>query len=270
MSDDNTSIQDGPEEEPQLPEGDIKDRTREEFDKLKQSNKELKQENEDLKRDTRNILESLRPEPMPQPEQPRQAAPQPQAPNANNYSHLNQNQVNQITQQIIDDNGYLNEQALMNELNKSNQALQEADRRVKLAEEKAEKAAQSAQAAVTSMQDFQESQQMQAVHKKYPALDPKSEGFDPNFYDAVRNELVSSMIANKKFTVMDSADKWAKMFTKQEAPKDPQQRAKEQLSTQMPRRQTSNQSMIDHGELVTRTMHGDPNALAERLRRIGQ
>lgn len=251
MSDEQVEI-----EEQELPE-DTSDRTKQEFEKLKQSNQELKQERDAIAQEaavTKNLLESLRPEP--------QITPQ-----ASQFPNLNPQQVQNIASHLVDENGYVDTNLLQ-------KTLDEANKRAQDAAERAARAEQIASSAVTNMRQFEENRVMQEVHAKYPDLDPHNKSFNQDLYDAVRNELVGQMVAGKKEDVMGAADKWSKRFGKpvieEEDPQIKQAREnKAQINATNTRTPVAPSTSYDDAELVRRFQRGDMNAFAERMRRAG-
>lgn len=252
-----------PEENQEEPK---KDRTKEQFDKLTQSNQELKKERDEYK----NILESLRPN-SPNTPQEKQEPPSVQAPSANQYSHLNQQQVDSITDNFVDDNGYV-------DVRKLNQFLQDTNQRAIRAEQAAQQARQESRRTV---QDFEESNTVKQAHEKYPELDPKSDSFNEEFYDSVRNELVGQMLSGKKEDLLQAASKWHKRMygpekkaqkekeKQEEAQRQEGQQARAAINTTPTGGAKNRMSMADHDNLVYRTRKGDRNALKERLERSG-
>lgn len=237
-----------------------KDRTKEQFDKLKNNNQELKKQNEHYK----NVLQSLRPDVI-EPAKP----VTPTTPDAKDFSHLNQAQVENITQGLVDENGYV-------DMGKLSKILQETNERAI----RAERAAQAAQSQSTkTVRDFEESSVMQQVHKDYPALDPKSDQFDEEYYDSVRNELVGQMLKTGKEDVPAAAKKWhERLFGKKEpveTKEEKQQReqgeqARALINTTPTGNVTKNRTSSNDLEyLRTQTRLGSQSALKERLERAG-
>lgn len=249
-----------PVEAPQIPE-DTSERTKEQFTKLSSSNKELKKENDEVKKERdnyKNVLESLRPNPEPKP-----AVPSPQ-----NYPNLSQGEIDNIAQGLVDQNGYV-------DMSRLDAILRETSNRAVRAEKAALAAQQESQKTV---RDFEESAKMREVHKAYPELDPKSDNFNEDFFDAVRNELVGQMLKGQKEDVDVAAEKWHKrMFGKKEteskedkAKREQGQEARAVINTTPSASSTRNRTTAtDQTDLVQRTRLGDRSALKERLERSG-
>lgn len=207
--------------------------------------------------DYRNLLESLRPE-------------QQEAVRAENFPNLNQQQVDDVVQSLVDQDGYLDGSKLQNTLNDLNVRLRQAEERAKKAEAEAKRAE-------VTQRDFEEKQVMREVHAKYPTLDPHSEAFDQQFFDAVRNELFVQMM-NGQQSPIAAADKWHgilynKAMTKKE--KDEQIKKEEAKRTinAVGTRSTIEKGYWEKeedGMLRDQVRSGTKGALAELLRRRGQ
>lgn len=164
------------EEELTLPDG-VSDRTKEQFEKLKEKNRKLAEElkaKAEVKPVHSSVLED---------------AVEAYAPQFNN---LSQGQVQATAQALIDKEGYLDENRLQQMLDENNRKVQEALDRAKKAEDK--------------IANVEQQSAMDKVHAKYPQLDPYSKTFDPNFYDFVRNDLLGQMAKGTK-DVMAAAKK---------------------------------------------------------------
>lgn len=230
------------------------ERTKQEFEKLKETNKELKKERDSYK----NVLDSLKPD---KPITP----PAPNIPPASNYSHLDQNKVNEIAKSLVDDNG-------MVDMNKLTSMLVEANTRAANAEHEAKSARQESK---KTLEDFEETELMRKVHNKFPEIDPKNDKFNEELYDSVRNELVGQMLRGEKEDIWKATEKWhVRMFGKA-VPKEAVKKEKEanearKAISQTPSGAATNRySTADHDDLVRRTRLGDKNALKERLERSG-
>lgn len=160
-------------EEQSLPE-DASDRTREQFEKLKQSNKEMAErlrQLEELKtKPQESALDSL--------------VPKTTVPDANAYANLSQGDIDKQYESLVDANGYVD----MSLLKKT---LAEADRR-------AAEAASKANQALETLQRYTETDQTRRAHSKYPELDPQNPKFDQKFYHMVKNELIGQMMQGER------------------------------------------------------------------------
>lgn len=230
-------------QEPTLPDG-ASERTKAEFDKLKEHNAQLKAELDSYKGKT-SVLDDLKP-----------PAPVVETPN------LSTTQVAEIKSRFVDDNGYVDVGAF-------EKALTQAEERAKRAEEKAERVEQR-------IRDSEESKDVKAAHAEFPQLDPHNEKFDPRFYELVKLDLVGQMM-NGKQSVYDAAQKVSKLYTpqvdvskaKDEAVTEYKQKVtkREQATEQVTARGPSEPT--DQDELVRRTQAGDDNALFKRLQASG-
>lgn len=235
------------EETPGLPE-DASERTREQFEKLTKKNQELAQKLEEFEKSKpqekpKSVFDELRP-------------------SEQDYSHLDQHQVDQISSDFVDENGYVDVQRL-------NKALSEANRR-------AQEAIQMAQQAQQRAQKFEETEQQRRAFSKHPRLDPSNEQFDRRFHEAVRNEVIGQMMsgsgnvdligaADKVATFMGSSEKVSK--AKEEAVQQYKETAAQKKQAQV---QTSSGANSANPQEVTQKMQrGDRNAFAERLKASG-
>lgn len=234
------------------------ERTKEQFNKLTESNKALKQENEQLKK--KNVVESLRPEPVITP----QVQFIPQVPQYNNQQIVTPPTVNPLDT-LVDEDGYVD-----------TKKLQELARITKEANERAARAEQQAKETesrrMQDKRDFEETQQMREIHKEYPELDPNGPVFDATLFDAVRNELVSQYTRGEN-DILNAVKKWhsilIKPMNKQDAQKKAEQKSQIQSTTPpSANRQPTSQADID--SLRKGTMFNVKGSLAERLRRAGQ
>lgn len=226
-----------PTEEESLPDG-VKDRTQEQFEKLTEANKRLKEENESLKgsKPTQSVLESLRP--------------------SDNFPNVSDAQAKQVAEQVFDEQGFVDPNLL-------NQKLAQA-------EQTARQAIDAAQQAQKQLRTFEETQTTQQVYSKYPQLDPNGGEFDPQFYNRVKNELIGQMMQGKE-NLMEAAKSVDMAFsqTSKKQEEDTEARnLKQQASSTIGASQGAS-APIDQDYLVEETRKGNPDALAERLRRAG-
>lgn len=241
-----------------------KSRTQKEFEKLKNSNKELKEERDAYK----NVLDSLKPSTPPTPQQqPQYQQPLNQAPSANQFSNLSQNEVNNVFQSMVDADGYLDGNKLM-------QTLQQLNQRAMNAEQRAARVEEHQQRREAAEQEAQKSQAMKEVHAKYPELDPENENFDEDFYDLVRNELIGQLMQGKE-DAMEAADKWASkrnMTREEKQIKEQKEEQKSQINAVRPRSSMMKgyYTKDDNQELINKVRQGKKGALAEALRRQEQ
>lgn len=231
--------------EPQLPDG-VSERTKEEFEKLKQHNADLKQKLDAYSSKT-SVLDDLRPSQPLTVETP----------------HLSQQQVEQVKNRFVDENGYVDVASL-------EVALQKAD-------ERAQKAEASAREASERVQRFEESAQVRAAHATYPQLDPhNTEGFDPKFYELVKNELIGQMM-NGKQDIIEAAKKVSEFYAPKVNVSQAKQEAVEEYKTKITKRDQATEQPLERGteqpseraELIRKTLEGDRDALYKRLQASG-
>lgn len=233
-------------DEAELPQ-DAKDRTQEQFEKLKQSNQELKEKLEKLEtsEEAQSVLDSLKPKAMPQ------------MPDLD----LPDSEKKKEEPRLIDERGYVDGQLLEKNLTQAQKRALEAERRAKEVQEK--------------LVRYEETQQTREAHKEFPQLDPNGKNFDKSFYKLVRNELIGQMVEGKKDLVKAARDvsKIYQPEAKEETPAETEaQKAekKEQINSgtrSAPR--GAAYSDLDEQQLAAATRQGKKGALAERLRRAG-
>lgn len=231
--------------EPTLPDG-VAERTKAEFDKLKEHNAQLKEELDVYK--TRNsVLDDLRPS---------TETVLPPTPS------LTQTKVEEIKSSLVDENGYVDVARL-------EKALRDADERARRAEERA-------LAVESKVQNSEEKVQVREVHKEFPNLDPHSESFDPKFYELVRLELIGQMM-NGEQDMAKAAKKVASLYTPAPDVSKAREEAVKEYKGKVEKRSQATESNGGRGtsepsereELRKRTMEGDRNALFKRLQASG-
>lgn len=243
-------------EETKLPD-ETKERTKEQFEKLKQSNQELK---EKVKKYT-DVLSSLQPREVAPPNQFTPAfepilTNQPPA----TYPGLTQQQIKDTFENLIDSEGYVDVNLLKEELEKQR-------RRAEIAEQKAREAEEAAKKAVKTVDDFQRTQKMREIHAKYPQLDPESPQFDERMWEAVRNEIVGQWVTTGTEDVDAAAKKWYDILYPMAKDKEADKKA--QINAIPTQPVSTSSTFEDHQALVEATRKGKKGALAERLKRAG-
>lgn len=235
------------------------ERTKEYIEKIKDENKQYK-----------SLLESLRPENPPPTVQQAYQQPINQVPNASNFQNLNQQQVNDVFQGMIDDNGYLDGQKLMTTLKDMN------DRATR-----AEQAAQQTEANRRNdllAQKNKDDQTMQdRVHERYPTLNPENvDQFDEKFYNQVKDRAVRLMyekgIDDFEKAAEEVYNESYKVNKQDKVQQEDNENAKRQINATRP------MSNYDEGyykeaeeeELRQALIHGKKGAIAEALRRRDQ
>lgn len=257
---DNTNIvenltQETPQEQPK-PE---KDRTQEQFEKLVESNKTLKEERDQYK----NVLESLKPNFT---EDNAHSVP-----SSRDFTHLSQDQVDDVYKSMVDEDGYLDG-------NKLTKALKEMDDRARAAELRAAQVEAHLKRREVAEQESMKTEEARKVHEKFPQLDPESTEFDEDYYQMVRNEVIGQMMDGKE-DFMGAAQKWYDKFYKEKSMKNEEktqqekkQEQKAQINAIRPRSSVmaGYYSNTEEQSLVTDAQKGKKGAVAELLRRRGQ
>ena len=239
----------------------ISERTKKEFEKLKESNKQLKEEIKAMK----DVISSLTPDPV---EQTPETTPIPQA---QDFKNINQEDINKVYEGLIDDQGFLDGNKLM-------ETLETMDSRTKKAEEISERVAKQAELERIAREGEIKSQEIKDLHEKYPSLDPDSESFDRDFYDAVRNEMIGQMFEGGQ-DPQKAADKW---FNKLYSQDDMNKKEKESVEKAEDNKRNINATMPrssalkgfyakEESETLRQNIRtGKKGALAELLRRREQ
>lgn len=229
----------------QLPD-EASERTKVEFEKLKQHNADLKAEL-DVYKTKKSVLDDLRPS---------TETVLPPTPS------LTQTKVEEIKSSLVDENGYVDVARL-------ERALKDADERARKAEERA-------LAVESRVQNSEEKIQVREVHKEFPNLDPHSESFDPKFYELVRLELIGQMM-NGEQDMAKAAKKVASIYEPKEDVSKAREEAVKEYKGKVEKRSQATESNGGRGtsepsereELRKRTMEGDRNALFKRLQASG-
>lgn len=234
----------------ELPE-DATERTKEQFEKLKQHNAELQERlkaMETSKPET-SVYDAFRPVETP-------VTPMPQF----SFPGVPQNQVNDAVANLVDENGYLDEKILK-------ETLSDLQKQVRDAKEEAANARKS-------YEQREESEQVRVTHNKYPQLDPKSPNFNRKFFERVKEKMIVNFInGNRSF--LDAADSVAEDFPLQQVEKQDAQKKQDQVrqinatGSSAGRSSTPAKTSPDDEELVRRTRAGDRDALMERLTKAG-
>jgi len=235
-----------------LPEEGVSERTKAQFEKLKQKLRDAKAPNRE-RTEYKPIFEQFR-EP---------AVPQAPAYNPGQYEGLSQEQVQDIAGQYVDRDGNL-------DIGRFNQAIEQANQRAI----QAERTAQELNDRVTR---YEEGQQLREAYEGgYTNLDPQHKDFDPAFYDIVSNTLMVEKFAKKHdVTVKQIADHVSKFYKAPtvniEKEKDAaveQYKAAQAKRVQGPVEKGRGQSrtaLADHEDLRNRSRKGDTKAIAERI-----
>lgn len=225
-----------PAEEVNETEG-MSDRTREQFEKLKQHNLELAAELAASKQtiQQKSVLDELHP--------------------------INEAPMSQAEEYQIDEDGTVDVAQLNRVLKETQQAAQQARQEALMAKARAERLAKE--------------KQEESVHSKYPQLVPGSKSFDPLFFKRVKNELIGQMMEGKE-NYMEAADSVSELFQKNNVEEKVQEKVEEFKKTTEAKQNinagtgsANNRTYSDDNELAKRTRLGDLEAFSERLKRAG-
>lgn len=174
-------------------------------------------------------------------------------------ANLSTAQVNQITQGLVDESGYVDAAVLQRELDKTSLALRQA-------EEANARTARLEQ----QIQRFELDRQTMALYQQYPELDPSNAAYSPEAYRLVKNELLDQLVRTGRQDGLKAAADMSKYFRKNKAAEQKVEQLQQATvttgsGTGNSKRATSTQELEDL-KIRSRT---DRNALAERLRRSG-
>lgn len=232
-----------------LPDG-VSERTKAEFEKLKEHNKKLAEENALLKGPQRpketSVLDGILPIPQTQ-------------------NYLQPGQAEQIAQSYVDSDGYVDVDAVQKAIATANKAAKDANDRAQRVEERVAR--------------YEQNDEVKKAHSMFPALDPYNENFDQKFYDLVRNELLGQMVkgeqdlvkaAKKVKTDLYDPDSIKAQIKATEEAQQKQKVTQKVQATANPGQTKSNLSSSgEQAELVSGTIKGDRDALYKRLQASG-
>lgn len=242
-----------------LPEN-ASERTRQQFEKLKNR---LKEKEEELaKRNSQPVVETplddyngtsvfdmfhpVKQEPVPQKAQTPPIDSQ-------QYEGLNPLQVQSITQQFIDKDGNVDVAGLNTALSQANQRAIQAEQRVMSIEEK--------------MARFEETQQAKEAHTVYPSLDPSNKSaFDKQFFEAVRDRLLRNMYEGKKQTLLEVATDINRIITPKGQPVNATLVQKQAIEEYQKAQQARVQGPLEQGVGETRGNTESYDELRKRTR----
>lgn len=225
-----------PAEEVNETEG-MSDRTREQFEKLRQHNAELaaKLAEKEQTIQQKSVLDELHP--------------------------INEAPLSQAEEYQIDEDGTVDVAQLNRVLRETQQAAAQARQEALQAKARAEKLAKE--------------RSEEAVHSKFPQLVPGSKDFDPDFFRRVKNELIGQMMEGKE-NYMEAAETVAKLFQKSNVEEKVEEKVEEFKKTTQAKQNinagtgtANNRTYSDDAELAKRTQLGDLDAFRERLKRAG-
>lgn len=250
----------------------VSERTAEQFDKLKEHNKQLKEEVKVLQE---NVLDSLKPKPLPTP--PPQFEPEVIEKVEKLTAGMPQDKVNDVYANLIDKDGYIDPDLLIKSLRQANEEAKLARQEADMARKEAQEAKQETK---KTKQDFEESREVRLVHKKYPTIDPKNKDFNELFWDDVRKEIATApILKGVAVSFMEAADKiWAERYAPKEV-EEVKKKEKEKMEEAENQKRNINASKVssrtdyyaptDKDALIEAVQKGKRGALAERLKRSG-
>jgi len=257
-------------EEPKLPEG-VKERTAQEFEKLKAHNRQLAEELSKVKGQVQrpaSVLDDLTPQPIVpqvQVQVPQEQYVQPQQ-LQQQYQNLSQEQIQNVAQQLVDKDGYVDTNVLNQTLYNLNVGRNQAIESARRAEERARNAEER-------VSRFEQTQVTQKLHAEFPQADPYSASFDPVFYEHLKKELVYQMTQGKQ-NPLEAAKLVTSYYnpTKTKAPEEIKReeavaQRQQVVSPQGIQRGVS--TKMDEESLIKGTRTGNVEAINERLRRAG-
>lgn len=227
----------------QLPEG-VSERTKEQFEKLKEHNRQLaeqlKQQNAQPKI---SALDSL----MPQ-QDFSQFVPQ----------WATQQEVEDVIKDIVDSEGYVDTALLKNKLEESKNIAKQAA----IAAQEAINEAKQIKAQFSKMN---QDQIVSKTHSSFPEVDPNSDKFNPVLYELVKNEMIGQMMQGKQ-DFYGATQKWVTTLNASKPQVDTQTSAKEHINTGG---QSKPEQNIEHDRLTQGAAAGDVNALGQLLKNSG-
>ena len=242
----------------ELPE-EVKERTREEFEKLKAKNKELAEKlntYEGQMPKKRSALDVFAP--------PEQIAPQQQTGQPPKVVP----KVDEIQPITPDENGYIDVGAL-------NQTIAQINERNRRAEEQSNLAAQQARLAEDRVSKYEHTEKTLRTYEKHPYLDPNTDAFDEKFSELTKLEIIRQMTEEGTSDYLRAANKVKAEFydpTVKEVPQ-PDEKQKENVAK---RDQINAISGVQKGEkepeqefLVSESRKGSRDALYQRLKKSG-
>jgi len=244
-----------PTPEGELPE-EVKERTRAEFEKLKEANRLLKQELDATKPKPQSVLESLRP-------QGGQVDKKEIATLLEEKTDLKGNEVDDVIKQLVDEDNYL-------DTDKLKKVLSENSSKVSSAEQRAAKAEEVAKMASDKVTKFEETEQMKRVYQDFPTLNPEDEKFDERFFQLVRNEMIGQLMENGQQDLSAATKKVMQIYRPGQAEAEKLEAATTQREQATAGVSTSGgKATTDQEDLVARTKKGDREAIYARLQASG-
>jgi len=217
----------------------VSERTRQQFEKLKRHNRELANKLAEAQQSKPQGVESVFDN-----FHPKQVA--------GRYSNLDQSQVRNIANQFVDQDGNV-------DINGLNNALVQANLQ-------ARQAVNEARQAREEIARWEEGRQTKEAHNKYPQLDPlQKDKFDRQFYDLVRDRMVSNFSKGIKRSFREAADDIAKVYH----PVDPSKIKESAIADFKQKQKARQQGPLEEGRGQTPTDRATLNELRQNTRRGG-
>ena len=252
-----------PTEEKALDNSKNPERTKEYIDKLK---KDLDKAKDEARRVAKEGVVPSVIEEQPKPEFNWDQMLTKQAPPAQEFPGMSQKQVKDVFEGLVDEEGYVSTDLLKDELRKAHSQTQAAM-------DEAKKARQEAQMSRRTMDDFQRTQIAKDVHKKFDELNPDGEDFNPEYFEAVRDKMISNLAKGQPEDFMGAAEG---LFERYTMTKKDKEKAKEttnaaaQINATGSKGQTVARGQYgDEAELKEAMWRNKKGAVAERLKRAG-
>lgn len=261
-----------PAEEPQatgeLPE-DASERTKREFEKLKEHNKQLA--------DKVSALESTSPRPPsilesylngappvgggPMPPVP-QVPPAPVLPPMQT-PNLPQGRVEAIRQELYDRDGYVNAE----ELERRFKTAEHAETRAREAENKANSALER----VARFEVEAKTAKAKQLYVEFPELDPSNNNYNREFSEAIVDEMLLQLVKTGQQDPVIAAQKLSTRYRQPTAPVAPtqaQQERSQAVASPTGQARPNSARDLELDDLKRRSLHDD-RAMEERIRRAG-
>lgn len=257
-----TATPEGQKPTQELPE-EASERTRKEFEKLKEHNRLMAEELKALKNppaQRRSALDIF---------QPTQASPQQQPPVfAPPFATRPPVQEEPLKPIEPDENGYI-------DINALNQTVQRVNDLTRQAQEEARRAREEARRAEERVSKFEHTDKTLKTYEKFPYLDPNRPEFDEKFSDLVRKELLDQMVNQGRENYIEAAERVKRDYydpsSKPEPKVDPKVEenvAKRDQINAMPRA-SKGESEPEQEFLVQETRRGNRSAIYQRLKKSG-
>lgn len=245
---------------------DASERTKREFEKLKEHNKQLADKVASLETGAQrspSVLETYLSgqSPVALPQQQMPATPPMGLPPI--QTNLPQGKVETIRQELIDRDGYVN----ADELERRVHASEQAEVRAREAEMRANQALER----IARFEADAKNAKAKQLYTEFPELDPSSDTYNRQFSEAVVDEMLLQIVKTGQQDPIVAAQKLQTTFRKPPVPATPTpaQQARSQASAS-PRGQARPNALkaVDMGELKERSYYSNA-AMEERIRRAG-